>query len=717
MGQKRLARIASPLPAFDVNEHCLPEGRSVCLLQFVVFKRFAFDHSLAEPNLVVFQESTQNFLTSLFSAVLVLSQHSRITPSCQPVHPVEMPPPTPVDYYAELHVERSATQAQITSSYRRLAMIHHPDKNPDNQEEATTIFQRIQLAYETLSDPVKRARYDNTPPGEWSPTSGQEEDGLWDGPFGLSPLLFSFLFRPFFAPPNFTQPPRQGSSRGQAARDDRKAQQERRAQENKRREEAKELREKEQRLRREAEEAREKAAEQSRALERRRVRDDEFKRQEKRWEEMGAVSRDDRLRTCLHSEVCDKVQHTKKFKCTSCSARRGMIAFECPHCSAFLCQLCHTKFSEKRGKLEVEDQMKKQDTPKDSAGSSSKPTVNNHNASKPMTGKSATKKPMNKKATADNSAQKIAKGSVPGKSGNSNTGGSEGSPGLSEVDEDKVAPTSGGHFASDNPYNILADDKKTASLYAEKSAPDANTLAQTAAPLANDFPDGAKVEDGNPASSKLAQSKSKKKRQNKKSAGKDSVKENVNLDDKARQVNTDVALERDATGVVDNTHRQSVAPGSTEFSFKNAAAHSVPNNTVKHDMKINTSNKPQQPKHHSVPSRQEKPSGTHRGPPAAATRGYIRALGQAQSPTVAALREAMEKFGAVSSLRIMNKRRGTAHVDFATHDALRRAMSASPVVISEQVTVRVVEWRQHDTGVKADHVAKGRGDTKSKGFD
>lgn len=628
-----------------------------------------------------------------------------------------MPPPPPVDYYAELHVERSATPAQITSAYRRLAMIHHPDKNPDNQEEATTIFQRIQLAYETLCDPVKRARYDNTPPGEWSPTSGQEEDDLWDDPFGLSPLLFSFLFRPFFAAPNFTQPPRQGSSRGQAARDDRRAQQERRAQENKRREEAKELREKEQRLRREAEEAREKAAEQIRALERRRVRDNEFKRQDKRWEEMGAVSKDDRLRTCLHSEVCDKVQHTKKFKCTSCSARRGMIAFECPHCSAFLCQLCVTNFSERRMKLEVQDQVEEEDSPRTSAGISSKPAINKPNANKPLTGMSATKKPMNKKATADSSAQKIAKGSTPGKSGNPNKGGSEGSPGLSEVDEDKVAPTSGGHFASDNPYNILADDKKTASRAAEKSAPDADTLAQTAAPLETDCPHGAKGEDEKPASAKLAQSKSKKKRRNKKSADKDSVKENVNLGGKARQVNTDVAIERDATGVVDDTHRQSVSPGSTEFSLKKAAAHGVPDNSNKDDMNTNASTKPQEPKHHNAPSRQEKSSGLGRGPTTAATGGHIRTLGQAYSPTVAALQEAMEKFGAVSSLEIINKRRGTAHVDFATHDALRRAMAASPIVVSEQVTVRVAEWRHHDTGVKASHVAKGRGDTKSKGFD
>lgn len=55
-----------------------------------------------------------------------------------------MGPPAPsFDYYAELEVSKSATLAEITTSYRRLARVHHPDKNPDNPDAATAKFQKV----------------------------------------------------------------------------------------------------------------------------------------------------------------------------------------------------------------------------------------------------------------------------------------------------------------------------------------------------------------------------------------------------------------------------------------------------------------------------------------------------------------------------------------------------------------------------------------------
>jgi molecular chaperone DnaJ len=64
------------------------------------------------------------------------------------------------DYYELLEVERTSDDGTIKSSYRRLAMRFHPDKNPGNAE-AEAKFKAISAAYSCLSDPQKRAAYDN----------------------------------------------------------------------------------------------------------------------------------------------------------------------------------------------------------------------------------------------------------------------------------------------------------------------------------------------------------------------------------------------------------------------------------------------------------------------------------------------------------------------------------------------------------------------------
>jgi len=63
------------------------------------------------------------------------------------------------DFYQVLGVERTANQGQIKSAYRRLAMKHHPDKNPGN-EEAAEKFKEVSTAYAVLSDPNKKRQYD-----------------------------------------------------------------------------------------------------------------------------------------------------------------------------------------------------------------------------------------------------------------------------------------------------------------------------------------------------------------------------------------------------------------------------------------------------------------------------------------------------------------------------------------------------------------------------
>lgn len=63
------------------------------------------------------------------------------------------------DYYEVLGVGRDASADQIKKAYRKLALKYHPDRNPDNAE-AEELFKEASEAYEVLSTPDKKARYD-----------------------------------------------------------------------------------------------------------------------------------------------------------------------------------------------------------------------------------------------------------------------------------------------------------------------------------------------------------------------------------------------------------------------------------------------------------------------------------------------------------------------------------------------------------------------------
>ena len=65
------------------------------------------------------------------------------------------------DYYKVLGLEKTASADDIKKAYRKLALKHHPDRNPENKKTAEEKFKKISEAYAVLSDPEKRQQYDN----------------------------------------------------------------------------------------------------------------------------------------------------------------------------------------------------------------------------------------------------------------------------------------------------------------------------------------------------------------------------------------------------------------------------------------------------------------------------------------------------------------------------------------------------------------------------
>jgi len=64
------------------------------------------------------------------------------------------------DYYEVLGVDRGASDEDLKKAYRRLALKFHPDRNPDDRENAEERFKEVSEAYQVLADAERRAKYD-----------------------------------------------------------------------------------------------------------------------------------------------------------------------------------------------------------------------------------------------------------------------------------------------------------------------------------------------------------------------------------------------------------------------------------------------------------------------------------------------------------------------------------------------------------------------------
>ncbi len=85
------------------------------------------------------------------------------------------------DYYEVLGIQKGASEDEIKKAFRKMAMKYHPDRNPDDKE-AEEKFKEVNEAYEVLSDPDKKSKYDRFGFAGVDPNYGAGEGGF--GGFG-----------------------------------------------------------------------------------------------------------------------------------------------------------------------------------------------------------------------------------------------------------------------------------------------------------------------------------------------------------------------------------------------------------------------------------------------------------------------------------------------------------------------------------------------------
>src|ERR1044072_4413769 len=114
------------------------------------------------------------------------------------------------DYYELLEVTRTATDGELKSAYRKLAMQWHPDRNPGDKD-CETKFKEINEAYDVLKDGDKRAAYDSFGHAAFENGHGEIASHCSGSDFASA---FSDIFAAVFAMPGTRSGSRSGRERG-----------------------------------------------------------------------------------------------------------------------------------------------------------------------------------------------------------------------------------------------------------------------------------------------------------------------------------------------------------------------------------------------------------------------------------------------------------------------------------------------------------------------
>src|SRR4051812_16968960 len=98
------------------------------------------------------------------------------------------------DFYEVLQVTREVTEVELKVAYRKLAMQHHPDRNPGSKE-AESKFKEVNEAYDVLKDAQKRAAYDRFGHAAFENGGmGARPGGFEGGGFGSFSDIFNDIF-------------------------------------------------------------------------------------------------------------------------------------------------------------------------------------------------------------------------------------------------------------------------------------------------------------------------------------------------------------------------------------------------------------------------------------------------------------------------------------------------------------------------------------------